>query len=563
MKHIVQNARIRALETAVRGTTLVRTYPRSFAALAALPVLAFLAFVFVFAESETPASKAASLRLDYAQLVAVAGHDAASTTVRNTWPAEIVSSSVLHVQPQREGVITKWNVRIGDRVAAGEAIAYLSQPPATPELMAMLSERSENATRSRSLASSMSEYAQKESSRLLALESDSSAGESRTALTALREKAELKAAAARSVLEQALSSHVSMLTNFANWRYVRYGGLNPMYGSLDQNTQSAYESALVALVANMKASNDIPEDAAREYFALAVRLASATPPDEAIARFGDVASADQQAFLDALAEYREAKADIADKETEYSQMIKEKRAMIERDKSAAQSDADAAEAAYETVRREITGGRVITAPAAGVVSAIYRKAGDLVDPSNAVAVISTPGARNMILRIRIPVNARAPENGAIISVIKPGFPHDVKRARIVGVGDALDDLGSYMADAAFIDDVSWAPGTSVRVVVPDASSALSIPSKAIWWSPDGEARVWKISEADRIYEAPVHLGRVIGSRTELYDGIASGERFITDASLPMRDGMLLDEIVQKEEASAPSAGHEHHEGMQM
>ena len=520
-------------------------------------------------------SASAAVRFDYDSIVGVVGAEYASSTgaaLDNSWPAEIISSKISHVQPQREGVLVEWRVRVGDFVGAGQVLAKISAPPATPELIAMLAEKTESLTRARAQAQLAGEYAAKEQARFDslsgALTAGGGSGTAFTALEQMRKKAVTKQALMRSFVEQALSAHVAMVTGYSDWRHVKYGGLNTQYGVLNQSLQNQYESALISLAATLNASTDTPEAEAENYFSLAVRLANSSGSNPDVAGFRAMAIADQKEFLDMLADYREALADVSDKEAEYKLMIREQGAMVERDRGMAEADVKAMEASYATVRNEILGGTNIVAPRSGTVSAIYKRAGDLVDPATAVAVISGKGAGELTVRIRIPNNVRKPSAGDIVSVVRPGFSGDIKRARILGVGDSLDDLGSYMADAVLLDPTDWPAGTSVRVIVPVDSSVPSIKITSVWWAADGAPRVWKISEAGRIFPQEVKLGRTLGTYVEIYEGLKTGDRYIVNTAPDITEDMLLDTLVAPVAPAGVSggekpAGHQHYEGMQM
>ncbi|MEK7601388.1 MAG: biotin/lipoyl-binding protein [Patescibacteria group bacterium] len=526
-------------------------------------------------ENSITRSTSAAVRPDYDSIVGVVGAEYASSTgaaLNNSWPAEIISSKISHVQPQREGVLVEWRVRVGDRVSAGQILAKLSAPPATPELIAMLAEKTESLTRARAQAELAGEYAVKEQARFdslsVALTAEGGGGAAFTALEQMRKKAETKKALVRSFIEQALSAHVVTVTGFSDWRNVRYGGLNSQYGALNQNVQNQYESALISLAATLKASADTPEAEVENYFSLAVRLANSSGANPEVAGFRAMAVADQKEFLDMVADYREALADVSDKEAEYKLMIREQGAMVERDRGMAEADVKAMEASYATVRNEILGGTNIVAPRSGTVSAIYKRAGDLVDPATAVAVISGRGAGELTVRIRIPNNVKKPSAGDTISVVRPGFSGDIKRARILGVGDSLDDLGSYMADAVLLDPTDWPAGTSVRVIVPSDSSVPSIKITSVWWAADGTPRVWRISEAGRIFSQEVKLGRTLGTYVEIYEGLRTNDRYIVNTALDISEDMLLDELVEPIAPAGSSggempAGHENMPGMQM
>ncbi len=512
--------------------------------------------------------------MDISSVVAVAGIDdlaaAGNSASNNSWPGEIISSTISQIQPQREGVIKNWRVRIGDYVPQGKILGEISAPPATPELIIMLAEKSEALARATAQAALADEFAIKEQLRLSALK-DSLGGKvilntdlSFTALENMRKNAEAKQIAVRSFVERALTRHIAILSNIVDWRYFRSGS-NVLYykefGALNQSVRNGYELAFVALVEKLKSSDELPVENAQKYFALLVQLANNSldmnDGEMPMNEFKMAVNEDQKEFLEMLADYREAQAELSDKEAEYKIMISENGAMVEKDRAMAHAEVKAMEASYKTIANEITNGLYIVAPRAGVVSAIYKKAGDLVDPGMSIAVIAGQAKSDLVVRISIPNNIRKPSIGEIFSVVRPGFPTDARKIKITGIGASLDEMGSYMADAVFIDRVLWPAGSSVRVIVPENLNTQIIKLSSVWWSEDGISYVWGVSEAGRIFAKKITIGRTLGTAAgtsvEVYEGIKNGDRYIISPAPDIRENMLLDEIVKEENEAGGSA----------
>jgi multidrug efflux pump subunit AcrA (membrane-fusion protein) len=488
----------------------------------------------------------------------------------NSWPGEIVSSEISQIQPQREGVIVEWRVRVGQQVSVGQILGKISAPPATPELIQMLAEQTESVTMARAGASIADEYTSKEQARLGALRDsiDNSTGASAdlsfTALKSLREKVEVKKQALRTFVERALATHVATVTNFSDWRYVQYG-ISAGYGSYSQNVRNAYQTSLVTFVDILKRTEDLPIDTAANYFDLAVRVANNTPGDT-VGDFKTMTATDQKDFLDFVAEYKEAQMEVADKETEYKIMINEKVAMLEKDRSMAYAGAQAAEVAYKTVAGQINGGVYIYAPRSGSISAIYKKVGDLVTPMMSVAVVAGHGNKDLIVRMRIPSNIRKPLVGDIVSVVRPGFPKDAHKAKMLGVGISLDETGSYMADAVLLDHVDWPVEASVRVIALDNTNTPTVPLTSVWWYGEGIPHVWGVSDAGRIFSKKVTLGRTLGVSVEVYEGLKKGDRYIVRPTSDMYEDMLLQDLGQDADGTAKTKapdGEDSMGGMEM
>ncbi|MDO8442822.1 MAG: hypothetical protein Q7S81_00975 [bacterium] len=557
-----------------------------------LSLVAVGIFVFSFA-NKTESTKIVSEKLtervnllaDISSVVAIVGIDDfvgadGNSVSNNSWPGEIISSEISQIQPQREGVIKNWRVRIGDKVLTGQVLGEISAPPATPELIAMLAEKAEGLARAKAQAIVADKFAAKEQLRFNAL-NDSIDGKivsgtdlSLTALEGMRKLAEVKRAALRSFIERALSRHIAAISNTTDWRYFRSTAyLNPQYGLLNSNIQNAFRMSLLGLVEKLNGSDELPIESAQNYFALATQLANNSVDsggDMAVSGFKMTAAEDQKDFLEMLTDYREAQADLADKETDYKIMINENSSMVEKERSMAHAEVAAMEASYKTVANEITGGLYIIAPNTGVVSAIYKKVGDLVNPGMSIAVIAGQGKGDLIVRITIPNNVRRPSIGEVLSVVRPGFPMNIHKVKITGIGGLLDEMGAYMADAIFIDGVDWPVGSSVRIIASENSNSPVIKLSAVWWSEDGAPQIWEVSEAGRIFARKITIGRTLGTAAgtsvEIYEGIKNGDRYIISPTKDIQENMLIDEIVSKEggaDGSAESGEQDSMAGMGM
>lgn len=517
--------------------------------------------------------------LNDGSLVGVAGADTLTVggkTLSNSWPGEIISSEISQIQPQREGVVTSWRVRIGDSVSAGEVLGKISAAPATPELIKMLAEQAEMAARTKSQATIADNFSVKERARLEALKNSISGSAASTTdlsfsvLNAMREKLASKDAVVRSFLERTLRRHATILdrNRTTSWQYFMFINLNRKFGIIDPNIQGEFESAFAILGEKLKKQTDLPIEESQKYFSLLTKLANSSmdDADPDISGFKTAAAEDQKEFLDVLFDYRMAQAEVADKETEYKIMISEGNATAEKERSMAHAEANAAEAAYNTVSREINGGSYVLSPRTGTISAIYKKVGDLVDPTMPIAVVAGLNSGNLTVRTLVPNNIKKPQKGELLSVVRPGFQSDVYKARIIGIGTSLDDTGSYMADAVLLDSVDWPAGASVRVIPSMDSGYPIIKLSSVYWMDGGLPYVWGISDGGRIFAKKISIARTMGSSVEIASGIKNGERYLVSPTPELKENMLLEDIVPKENfgnASTKSGGKSPMAGMGM
>jgi hypothetical protein len=419
-------------------------------------------------------------------------------------------------------------------------LGKISAPPATPELIAMLSESTEAVRMAQAGATIADEYSRTEKARLDGLTTS-------LVVSRMKERAETRAGELRSFIEKMLTSHVRMTSpSTVDWRLISSGSyaLDDMFGVASEQARSNYGFALLTLVEKFKASNEPPIEAAKKYFAASLFLAdkSLATTGSSVDDFRVMVVEDRNDFLGMLADYQESLADIADKETEYILMIGEKKAMLEKDRLMAYAEADAKEDAYRTVSNEIKGGLYIVAPRGGTISAIYKNVGDLVDPAMKIATIAGGDMNSLLVRMRIPNNIRKPSVGELVFVVRPGFSADKRTAKITGVGSVLDEDGSYMADATLTEKSDWSAGIAVRVIPSQNLETPMIQFSAVWWSKTGLPHVWGVSEAGRIFARKITIGRTVGSSVEVYDGIKNGDSYIVTATPAIAEDMLISDV---------------------
>ena len=498
-----------------------------------------------------------------------------------SWPGEIVSLGDLEVQPQREGVVVEWKTNIGQKVFQGQVLGKLSAPPKTPELIQMLAEQAEGLAKAKGQSRATNDFVKKNIEQLSTLRDalqknivavnatlDGSAKAknntltpSRTALEQLQGVVMAKRQNLRETIEQMLNKQILQHTNTYNPQYFRNGSLRNEFGGLSNSTRHNYEILVFDLVNELKDPEVLPTTTAKKYAQAAVNLLNTTADIETLPQPLDdlqkMANEDQINLLSAIKEYEEAGSDLAMQEVEYTltyleqekdyaqqlKEINEKIAMQEREQQMALVEVQAAEAAYFTVASSITGGLNIVAPQAGVVSAIYKKNGDFVEPGMSVASINTNNTSQRFVRFYIPSNLPIPEPNTRFTITRPGYPKDGKKVELIGIGTALDANGAYVADARFIDPVDWPVRISVRVMPPPGSTvATLIPFAAVWWDDDAQANVWLVTEEGKIRPQPIKTGRILGDRIEVAEGLQKGNRYVAKVIDGLVRGMDLKDV---------------------
>ncbi len=508
----------------------------------------------------------------------------------NSWPGEIISLDNLQVQPDREGTILQWYVRIGERVYAGQVIGKLSRPPQTPEMISMLSEKFEDLSSARASIAALRTYAAKRILQLQQLRADTENSNKQkmdllgsTAPVSenfLLSSIESKKKLAQVILRGSIIDTFPMMygqTRIPPLELIYSIQPKPMFGAIDSSLRNTLSGVLSDALSDLKDENAVPEKSGLLYFDTAIKLANASVADpetlseESLESLKKMLIEDQSEFIEVLGEIKNMEFERADIQRESIDTLAEIDAMIaELEKELAMSEGEviAKEKAYESVKGSITGGYSIVAPNGGVVSSIMKKPGEFVGPGMPVAIVTAGGNDNKLIRMRIPNNIQKPKTGELLSIIRPGFRTDVQKARLIGVGSSLDNDGSYMADAVFTELTEWPIGISVRVLASLNSSAVFIKHSSVIWKEGGMPSVWAVSEADRVFTKKITIGRILGDSIEVYEGLKNGDRYIINPTQNIREDMLLGDAIKTTvskdgEATLPdkSGGHENMPGM--
>lgn len=491
-----------------------------------------------------------------------------------SWPGEIISPNDADVQPPREGTIIAWDVTIGEYVKAGQVLGRLSAAPLTPELAKTLADQTESLTRARANASSTQLFVTQTKDQLGTFTTTD------TAILAIEQaKSSAKSAGEniRSTLRQVIAQEFPEFSQngddvFSLYKQNRIYSvvLKKNFGVMNSQLREQYVASLNAALKSLEFP-DPPEQAGRQYFLDALRLTSASIADESYSqsKLDELKKeiAEHQSELNAAVEtYRAAVLDISEKQKEYSERTRDttnRISELDRDRTTAMIELEAAEASYRAVTGAITGGAIIVAPKSGYVSSLQKQVGEFASPGEPIASISSGSQTDKLVRFRIPSSAEVPKRGEAIRVVRPGFAKDVQSATIIGVGTALDGNGSFMADARLEKAVAWPAHLSVRVIPEKRSTqTIAVPFDAVFWDEENHSHVWLVDKEGAVASRAVRTGRTFGDAVEILDGLALGDTYVSLASDNIKEGMRIEETVIAEEPTAPEGdghGHAHDE----
>lgn len=509
-----------------------------------------------------------------------------TSSVGNSWPGELVSLGSVPVQPVREGTISSWSVHIGQKVYAGQVLGTLSRSPATPDVVAMVAEKAGEAAMSRANVEAKRAYTAERITELTALRanteqsldaSQSLLGErtgTTTGLSMIAAKKEVVRSILRSTLAKTYPIFSGSITPPPTWNAI---ALLPPIGQQKATLRERFPNVYAAAQSDVDTAGKSPVASGLAYYDLAIKLADASLPDGGsvtdalLMELKTILHEDQQAFIMAVDEQKKTELMAVDTQKasfEQLRAIDNEIATLKQDLAMAEGEVSAKEAAYHTVSSATWGASAIVTPQSGTVSSIMKNVGEFVGPGVPVAVVTGGSEREYIVRFRMPSTMRTPTIGQEFFVTRSGFPQVMPRARLIGVGNALDETGSVMADALLLEPVDWPVGVSLRVLLPASSDTLELLLSSVWWDAQGGAKVWAVSSAGRVYGQKVSLGRTLGEKVEIYSGLLRGDRYIVQPSSGITEDMLIDDIPsqkvdQGDGATAPKTGHEGMPGMEM
>ena len=97
------------------------------------------------------------------------------------------------------------------------------------------------------------------------------------------------------------------------------------------------------------------------------------------------------------------------------------------------------------------------------------------------------------------------------------------------------------------------PGMYVRAVLQEGvnATALLVPQQAVTRAPDGSASTLVIDGESKVAKRAIHVGRAVGTRWQVLDGLAAGDRVMTEGSQRVKVG---DKVKVVDLGSKPAPG---------
>ena len=180
------------------------------------------------------------------------------------------------------------------------------------------------------------------------------------------------------------------------------------------------------------------------------------------------------------------------------------------------------------------------APLAGQISSVGATAGETVDTTTKIAVITN--LRTLQLNISLPGNdAPSVHRGQALTFTVSGLPGRVFRASIDTIAQRVDPATGTVAALALVpnpnhllkDDTT----ARVQIVTERRSNILLVPRAAVLTDPDTEkTSVVTVGGDNAAHVAPVKTGLSVGDQVEIQSGLSDGQAVAVSGQYGLPDG---------------------------
>lgn len=509
--------------------------------------------------------------------------DAISQEGLGSFYGEIISKDIASVHSSREGVITSWNVSIGDRVSAGTILGYVTVTGVSPEQQMQLAEQQANVLKAKLDLETVNK---------ITAETESVFGKITNSLKSVADKqreiydgtngavtstylTELQAIQARQAsLENKLQDFSNTALNEIYPLVSQYGqspsnsgysetSLNADLGNRNSSLRNIYAS-LIKQFATKVTSRTVTDQDVRNFLNKTTDVIEATLPTGSIDTGKIITSIKdlQTELRDISNELSQSAIDKASKERERSQIdIELAKSLAEFDNDLnlkkleqttanerAKNEAKGAELLAQNLSISAGGVVPVLASKSGIVASIEKNVGEYVSVADQIGLISNQNPVK-IVRFTIPTSWREVKSGDILSLIwKADFSPG--SAVITGISPIINKNGGHQAEAVLSKDTVFPVGSSVRLIPENSKKGVFINSKAVVFD-NLTPFVWLVTENETIRKQEIQVGRQLGEYVEVISGLSKGFGYlvILDPTINLENGQNIADVISgKDEA---------------
>lgn len=546
---------------------------------------------FVFADEGH--EEAADIQPAQSQKVAVrtvgdVDPDGISQEGLNSFYGEVTSNDIGAVYSPREGVVSSWNVSVGDRVDTGSVLGYVTVTSLSVEQQQNLAEQQAAALKAQldfetskrmtektkgvfaEISNRIQGLAEKQKSLFsgprgtssVALSTELAALESNKAL--LEDK--VQSFARTSLIEIYQTVGVDSSNLFSDIYGQVFVQLKPVIGQRNQTLRNEYSNNLQGYVKKV-AERRVTVSEIQKFLDDSVALLSASLGStqgqeylndqlkENIERLADV----QSTFRDLSNELSQATIERSAKERERLQIeVDANKQITELDNSfslqlldqekanqAALNEAQAAQQLATKLATVSSGVVPILASRSGIIGTIEKSVGSYVTASDRIGLISNSNPTKLV-RFTVPVSWKDIKKGDTLSVSwKSEF--GTVDGTLDGISPLLDAKGGYQAELTLPKETVFPIGASVRIIPNSSRKGVFVSGKAVVF--DGaNPFVWIVTEENILRKQEVTPGRQLGEYVEILAGIETGFKYliVLDRTTAIETGMNLNVLLENE-----------------
>ena len=496
--------------------------------------------------------------------------DAISQEGLASFYGEITSKDIASVHASREGVISSWNVSVGEYVVAGQTLGYVTVTGVSPEQQMQLAQQQANAfkaqldletvnkitSQTESVFGKIAESLKAVADKQRAIYDGANGSVTSTYLT------ELQAIQARQAsLENKLQDFSNTVLNEIYPLVSQYGqspfnvgfsetSLNPDFGNKNSSLRNTY-SILIKQFASKVSSRTVTDQDITNFLNKTTDIVNATLPTESVntvkistsvkdlqTELRDISNELSQATIDKTAKERErsqAEVELSKSLSGFDNDLSLKKLEQSAANERAKNEAKVAELLAQKLAVSSGGIVPVLASKSGLVASIEKNVGDYVSVSDQIGLISTQNPRK-IVRFTIPPSWRDIKKGDSLSILwRPEFAGG--SAVITGISPIIDEKGGHQAEAIISKDTVFPVGSSVRIIPESSKKGVFVNRKAVVFEGITPF-VWIVTENDTIRKEQVVPGRQLGEYVEILSGLERGFSYlvILDPTVSLRKG---------------------------
>jgi multidrug efflux pump subunit AcrA (membrane-fusion protein) len=501
--------------------------------------------------------------------------DSISQEGLSSFYGEIISKDVVSINASREGVISSWNVSVGETVSAGQILGYVTITGVSAEQQQQLA-LAESEMLKAKLDADLAGRIAKDSGDVF-VETQGKYGN----LSELQNQAYGNVKNGNTVLGEVASIARASFSEI----YPLIGIPSLAYGSGSQNFQtgsslfsdktllgvkygvgikksslsSEYQEFIGAYVKKIREDNvgvaDVQQFLKKTTEALTesfeTESLSQTDIDHALELVKDY----QTRIAETSVRYREQALVGVDMQKElisFDVDLSMKRLEQRNAQGKAENEAAAARLLAQKLSMSAGGLIPILAVRSGIVASVEKNVGEYVTVSDRVGMISNNNPRKSV-RFTVPASWKDINKGDTLSLTwRPEFA--AGSATITGISPMIDEMGGYQAEASISEETVFPVGASIRIIPENSKKGVFVNRKAIVFE-GATPFVWIVTESGPIRKQEVKVGRGLGEYVEILSGLQRDFSYlvILDPHVVLENGKNISDIIkEKVESNTPA-----------